>query len=441
MFAPPPEPLQEGRFQPDPVVPPPAEGALFTPCAVGPMVVPNRVWLPAMVTWLSNDAGEVTADITARYVRYARGGAGVIVLEAMGVRDVSSGPLLRIGNDRYIPGLRQLAREVHEANDVRVIPQIIDFLKIARRDPERAIRRLEARYPGCSAWSEAELQARLSPREWRDYAHGYRQQIEDLPVEEIRALPGYFAAAARRARLAGFDGVELHFAHAYTMASFLSATNGRTDEYGGSIENRCRLALEVIDAVRREVGTDFCVGCRLLGSEDVPGGTTLAEAAALSVRLARAGLDFISVSRGGRFEDAKRPAIGEAAYPYTGHSGLLCMPTRTFPEGNNLHLPSGIRTALRGAGLATPVVGAGKINSYAAAESTLRQGHAVLIGMARGLLADPDWPRRVRAGQESTVHACKYTNVCEALDRKHLPVRCQLWMKRPDGGMHPPDAW
>ncbi|GDX80004.1 hypothetical protein LBMAG42_18150 [Deltaproteobacteria bacterium] len=441
MFPPPIEPLHEGAFRPDPVLPPPSGSALFTPCAVGPLTVPNRVWLPAMVTWLSNEAGEVTPDITARYVRYARGGAGMIVLEAMGVRDVNSGPLLRIGHDRYLPGLRALARSLHETNDVRVIPQIIDFLKIARRDPARALLRLEPRYPGCSAWTEPELQERLLPRDWRDYASGYRQQIEDLSLEEIRAIPQLFADAARRARAAGFDGVELHFAHAYTMASFLSATNGRTDDYGGSLENRVRLAIEVTRVVRREVGADFCVGCRILGSDDVSGGSTLAETAWFAVALANAGLDFISVSRGGRFEDAKRPAIGEAAYPYTGNSGLLCMPTRVFPEGNNLHLPSGIRAALRRAGLPTPVVGAGKINTYAAAESALRQGHVDLVGMARGLLADPDWPNRVRGDQESSVHACKYTNVCEALDRKHLPVRCQLWMKRPDGGMHPPDAW
>ncbi len=394
-----------------------------------------------MVTWLSNDEGEVTPDVLARYVRYARGGAGMIVLEAMGVRDVNSGPLLRIGHDRAVPGLRDLAARVHAEGDVRVIPQIIDFLKIARRDPKRALDRLEGRYPGCSEWSEAELQACLTPREWRDYAWGYRQQVEDLSLAEIRALPGFFAAAAGRARQAGLDGVELHFAHAYTLASFLSATNARTDDYGGSRENRVRIAIEVVEAVRREVGKDFCVGCRLLGSEDVPGGSDLADSAWFSVALAGAGLDFISVSRGGRFEDAKRPAVGSAAYPYTGPSGLACMPTRAYPNGNNLHLPSGIRTALHEAGLHTPVVGAGKINTFTVAESAIRQGHVDLVGMARGLLADPDWPKRVIQGQECEVHACKYTNVCEALDRNHLPVRCQLWMKRPDGGMHPPEVW
>jgi len=420
-------------------LPPPDASLLFSPLQVNGVTLPNRVWLPAMVTWLSNDAGEVTDDVTRRYVRYAQGGPGMIVLEAMGIRDVASGPLLRIGHDRYVPALRDLAAKIHDAGDVRVIPQVIDFLKIARRDPARALSRLEARYPGCSAWSEDELRARLGPREWRDYAHGYRQQIEDLGRDELRALPTLFADAARRARDAGFDGVELHFAHAYTMASFLSRTNARTDEYGGSLENRARLALEVIAAVRRVVGRDFLVGCRLLGREDTDGGSEVEDAAWFAVRFAEAGLDFVSVSRGGRFEDAKRPPIGEAAYPYTGHSGLMCMPTKLYPEGYNLALPAAIRAAVRAAGLTTPVVGAGRINTYETAEGALQRGDCDIVGMARGLLADPDWPRKVRAGE--AFHLCKYTNVCEALDRKHLPVRCQLWMKRPDGGMHPPTDW
>jgi 2,4-dienoyl-CoA reductase-like NADH-dependent reductase (Old Yellow Enzyme family) len=334
--------------------------------------------------------------------------------------------------------LRELVARVHDAGPGRVFPQLIDFLKISRRDPARALARLEPRYPGCSGWTEAELEGRLAPRDWRDYAWGWRQQIEDLSVAEIRAIPGWFAQAARRAREAGFDGVELHFAHAYTLASFLSATNARTDAYGGSRENRVRLPLEVVAAVRAEVGADYTVGCRLLGSDDIPGGSTLDDAVWFATALARAGLDFISVSRGGRFEDARRPPVGQAAYPYTGPSGAACMPTREAPDGVNLPLPAGIRAGLRAAGLPTPVVGAGKINHFAVAEAALQAGQLDLVGMARGLLADPDWPKKVRAGQEDLVNHCKYTNVCEALDRKHLPVRCQLWMKGPDGGMHPP---
>src|SRR5262249_2085740 len=145
-----------------------------------------------------------------------------------------------------------------------------------------------------------------------DFRNGYRQRIEDLPLDEIQRIPDWFASAARRAREAGFDGVELHFAHAYTMASFLSVTNRRTDAYGGSLENRLRLPLEVVEAVRGAAGREFLLGCRFLGSEDILNqdgvlrGNTLADAQAIAVALARAGLDFLSVSRGGKFDDAKQ---------------------------------------------------------------------------------------------------------------------------------------
>ena len=418
----------------------PATSPLFQPLRLNQITVPNRIWLPAMVTWLSNEAGEVTPAVRDRYLRYARGGTGMIVLEAMGVRDVASGPLMRIGHDRYVPALRDLVAEMHDTADVRVVPQLIDFLKIARRNPSAALARLEARYPGCSGWSEAELEARLHPREWRDYAYGYRQQIEDLSLAEIAALPAVFAAAAARAHRAGFDGVELHFAHAYTLASFLSATNQRTDAYGGSLENRVRLPLEVIAAVRAEVGPDFTVGLRYLGRDDVAGGTELADACWFALRFCEAGVDFISVSRGGRFEDARRPKVGQAAYPYTGHSGTMCMPTRDYPDGYNLPLPAAIRASVRAAGHTVPVVGGGKINTPALAEHALTSGQVDVVAMARGLLADPDWARKVKTG-EGSVHACRYTNVCEALDRAHLPVRCQLWMKLPNGGLNAPDDW
>lgn len=424
-------------------LPSPAQSLLFSPLTLGPVTVPNRVWLPAMVTWLSNDEGEVTDDVLLRYERYARGEPGMIVLEAMGVRDVRSGPLLRISHDRYLPGLTRLAERVHGAGPALVIPQIIDFLKISVRDPVRYLSRLQPKYPqfpNLLERSEEELASILTPRELEELRFGYRQRVEDLSLQEVESLPQHFARAAVRAREAGFDGVELHFAHAYTMASFLSGRNGRRDGYGGSLEARVHLPLEVIRAVQQAVGSDFLVGLRLLGSEDIDGGTTLEEACYFAQAFARAGIHFISVSRGGKFEDARQPKVGQAAYPYTGHSGHMCMPDHTYPEGYNLHLPEGIRQAVHAAGVPVPVVAAGRINTYPLAETILQTGRADLIGMARGLLADPDWPKKVRDGV-GQVQFCKYGNVCEALDRNHLPVRCQLWMKKPVGRMHPPDEW
>ena len=271
-----------------------------------------------------------------------------------------------------------------------VVPQIIDFLKIARRQATRPfveglVRRGQA--PGDPARAtDAEIEADPlrhlgSPRLVRDLQFGYRQTIEDLSRDEVRLLPDAFAGAARRAKACGFDGVELHFAHAYTLASFLSVTNGRRDDYGGSFANRLRLPLEVIEAVRGAVGREFLVGCRYLGSEDILGqdgriqGNDLEEAKRIGVALARAGLDFLSISRGGKFDDARQPKVGEAAYPYTGHSGHTCIPRRkSDPPAANAFLAEGIRAAVRAAGFETPVVTAGKIATQAAAEAHPARG-------------------------------------------------------------------
>jgi len=424
---------------------------LFHPFPIGRngLVLPNRIWLPAMVTWRGTEDGFVTPSVREIYLRYALGGAGMIVLEAIGVRDVASGPLLRLSDDRFVPGLRALRDEMRGVSRSLVIPQIIDFLKIARRKSTREflegmVRR--GRLPErVLELSDAEFEARHeawlpSTRERRDFLHGYRQTIEELSREEIARIPRWFAAAAGRARQAGFDGVELHFAHAYTMASFLSATNTRADEYGGKLENRLRLPREVIAAVREEVGKDFLVGCRYLGSEDILGadgrihGTGLDEAARIGVELARAGLDFLSISRGGKFDDARQPRVGEAAYPYTGHSGHTCIPrTKRDPFGVNVPLAARIRAEVRAAGLRVPVVTTGKIVHLDQAEAVLREGHADLVGMARALLADPDLPRKWAAGAEDKVRLCVFCPFCEEEDHRHQVVTCTLWPKGPNG--------
>src|SRR5574340_1020195 len=162
---------------------------LMQPYRVGALTLPNRIVLTAMVTRLSGEDGRLHADIRDRYVRFARGEAGLIVLEAMAVHGAKSGPLLRIGSDEFAPGLADLARRMHDVSPSKVVPQIIHFLKIARS--------------------------------------GWRQRVSDLSREELAEIPRLYAAAAVRARGCGFDGVELHMAHAYTLSSFLSRLNVR----------------------------------------------------------------------------------------------------------------------------------------------------------------------------------------------------------------------
>ena len=215
------------------------------------------------------------------------------------------------------------------------------------------------------------------------------------------------------------------------MASFLSRLNDRADGYGGSLANRARLAVEVIGAVRDMVGDGGVVGARYLSEDCIEGGNTVEDAAYFGVAFARAGLDFLSLSRGGKFEDAKQPAVGAAAYPYTGPSGYECMPQFISddrgPFGRNVEPVHQIRQAVRGAGLQTPVVVTGGIHGFQQAEDILRAEQADIIGFARQSLADPDWFEKVRTGHGDAVRVCEYTNYCEALDQKHVPVTCKLW--------------
>ncbi len=422
-------------------------------------MLPNRIWLPAMVTWRGTEDGFVTPSVREIYTRYARGGIGMIVLEAIGIRDVNSGPLLRLSDERFVPGLSELVDEMKAVGDAVVVPQLIDFLKIARRKPTRTFMEQsvargalpEAILDLSDAAFESDLESWLpSARQRSDFRNGYRQRIEDLDRSEIQRIPDWFGAAAARARRCGFDGVELHFAHAYTMASFLSVTNARDDEYGGSFENRMRLPLEVIEAVRGAAGEPFGVGCRYLGSEDILGengeigGNTVHDAQQIGVRLARAGLDFLSISRGGKFEDALQPRVGEAAYPYTGHSGHRCIPrSRKDPFGANTRLAERIRGAVRAAGCTVPVVAAGKIATFEQADLILREERADIVGMARALLADPDLPRKWLAGRDAAVRKCVYCPFCEREDQQHRTVTCTLWPKHPSDhrGRLTPSVW
>ena len=443
-----------------------AASMLFTPLADGRLSLADRTWVPAMVPWRATDDGFVTDDVIGWYRRFAEGQPGAIVVEATGVRDIPSGPLLRIGDDRFIPGLAKLVEAVRDASGARtkLFIQIIDFLAIRRRPSrERYLREflrltpehveaLESagvvRLDGVAA-SERESAARsalcslnddqliavLTPREIEAMQFGMRERVTDTDKAHIRdlprVLPGIFAAAARRAEAAGFDGVELHYAHAYTMASFLSARNTRDDRYGGGRENRVRLPLEVFAAVRNAVTPSFAVGCRYLSEDCIDSGSTVADAEYFGVEFARAGMDFLSLSRGGKFEDAKQPKVGWAAYPYTGRSGWECMPTvlgdAAGPFGRNVEPARRIRVALRDAGLGTPVIVAGGIHTFQQAEEILRSGAADIVAAARQSLADPDWFLKMRLGHGADVRRCSFTNYCEGLDQMHKQVTCKLW--------------
>jgi len=373
---------------------------LFAPLPLKGMILPNRILVTAMVTRLSGEDGLVNQDIMDRYVRFATGEAGLIVVEATAVHRSKSGPLLRLCGDEFIPGHRELLKRMRDAGPSKVALQIIHFLKIARS--------------------------------------GWRQTVDMLSRDEIAQIVQAYGEAAARVREAGYDAVELHMAHAYTLSSFLSAKNKRRDEYGGrSLETRMRLPSEVLVRVREMVGPDFPIGIRFDGEECIKGGYGLTDSKYMALRFAQLGADYVSLSAGGKFEDAIKKE-SEPLYPYTGYSGDRTMPPASYPDGANVYLAEGIKGFVNAHGYHTPVVTTGKISTPKMAEEILRRGQADLVGFARALLADPDWPKKARLGREDTIVRCIYGNICKNLDENFQRVRCgSLW---PRDYLHAPLA-
>ena len=359
----------------------------------------NRIMMPPVVTRLATEEGKVTEELINRYLLYARGGAGIVVTEAVSIKKQKSGQLLRLSDDEFISGLKKLTNQVHQETEAKIAPQIIHFLKISRS--------------------------------------GYRQKVEDLPLEEVQEIPRLFAQAAYRARQAGFDSVELHFAHAYTMSSFLSRHNHRKDDYGGKLENRIRLAVEVVQAAREAVGNDFVLGARINGDEFTLGGNTLSHSRPIALRLAELGLDYISISAGGKFEDAIS-RTGESLDPYTGYSGNRSMPPLWMPEKVNVYLAADIKKILNLAGFYPTIITAGRIPTAQIAQKILENSEADMVAIARPILCDPFWPKKSQEGRERDIVKCVYCNKCREAEGAYEEVTCVQWKKK-DGRIQIPN--
>lgn len=370
---------------------------LFEPLNINGMVIPNRIMVPAMVTHLCREDGMANDEIINRYTAYAEGGVGLIIVEAMAIHANKSGSLLRISEDQFVPGLSELTKRIHGSSDSKVVPQIIHFMKVAKT--------------------------------------GWRQTIDALSIAQIDEIIEQFGRAAGRARDAGFDGLELHSAHAYTLSSFLSRTNPRTDEYGGTtVEGRLRLIGKVMQSVRRYVGRDFPVCVRFNAEEFIKNGYTVDESKMIAQRFAELGFDYISLSVGGKFEDAVHTP-GQVLFPYSGYSGDRCMPGIWLPRALHVHLAAEIKAHLLAQGLKTPIAIAGKLSDPEDAERALESGSTDIVGVARGLLADPAWANKVKSGRIDDIVQCDYCNVCKQLDGTHKPVICALW---PQGSLQAP---
>ncbi len=366
---------------------------LLTPINIHGMKLKNRLVFPAVVSRLANKEGYVTKDLKGRVLRIADGGVGMIVLEATSIMDRKSGNLLKLNDDKYIPGLKELVSEVHQKSKAKIGIQLIHFLKLSRS--------------------------------------GYRQTIEELSLIDIQQIVEDFKYAASRAKEAGFDFIEIHCAHAYTLSSFLSLRNKRSDDYGNNLEGRMKLVKEVLEVVKKEVGENYTVGCRINGDEFILGGSTLKQSSAIAENLAKWGMHYISISAGGKFEDGL--VFDGIVWPYSGYSGSRAMPPAYMPDGVNVYLVEEIRNVVNSYGVA--VIGAGKIPNPKYAESILDDLKADLIALGRPLICDPDWPNKTKKFEWDNIVLCKYCGGCTDNDRNFEPVVCCQW---PKGSLNAP---
>ena len=374
---------------------------LFSPLTIRSCTFPNRIMSTAAVSRLAAEDGHVTGAIAERYKRMAKGGPGAMVVEAAVVLPSKSSFNLRVSDDQLVPELRGFVNDIRTVNpDVKIGLQLIHFLKVARS--------------------------------------GWRQKVEDLKLEDIQVIPEQFASGALRAKAASFDFIELHMAHFTTLASFLSLVNKRRDQYGGDFEGRVKLPTEVVITVRKAVGTDFPVGVRINGEEFTKEGNTLLQSTRVAWRLAQMGVDYISVSAGERFEDAAPPPPNFPPFAGTGYSGSRMSPRWWNPDGVQLYLAEGVRKAVREAGYDIPIVTAGKIRTPDLAEEILEQGKADIIGMARALLCDPDWPIKAKQEGAYDIVKCAACGYCSEADERYETITCIQW---PKGALNAPSPW
>jgi 2,4-dienoyl-CoA reductase-like NADH-dependent reductase (Old Yellow Enzyme family) len=374
---------------------------LFSPIKINNLTLPNRIQRTSMVSGLATEDGHVTEDLKARYQREAKGGVGSIVVEAAVVLPSRSSYNLRISDDTFTEELKGLVDSIRQANpETKLGIQIMHFLKIARS--------------------------------------GWRQKVTDFKLEDLPVIVEQHVNAAKRAISAGFDFIELHMAHAYTLSSFLSLANGRTDEYGGALKNRMKLPTEVYEAVRSEAGKEFPLGVRINGEDFTIKGTTLLQSTQVAKKLAGLGADYISVSAGSRFEDAPPPPPDTPPDPMSGYSGHRMSPDWWFPDMTHVYLAEPIRHHVRDGGFDTPVATAGKIRTPKQAEQILSEGKADIIGVCRALLADPDWPMKAKEGQAKDIVTCTACNWCLEADSRMEKVNCSRW---PEGNLIAPSPW
>ena len=382
--------------------------SLLQPGRIGSLETRNRIVMAPMGSNFAEADGHCGERIQAYYEARAKGGVGLLTMGVCAIAfPAGTAEPFQVGvsNDDFIPGLAEVARRAHR-HGARIAMQLQHAGKTATRDLAAGrpiwVPSVPKRTPTTmmSAFTKEELGTFVG-------ALGqHKPQVRVMDKADIAQMVEWFAAAASRAQQAGFDGVELHAAHTYIIAGFLSPYyHQRDDEYGGPIENRARLLVETLQAVKRRVGADFPVWVRLDGEElRTEGGITVGDAVAAARLSVQAGADAVSMS----------------AYA-TITTGVA------FTEAPLVHQPGGLvgYAAAVKKEVPVPVIAAGRISPEMADEG-IGKGLFDFVAMGRKLLADPELPNKLAAGKAAQVRPCVYCYVCVSQIFINQRVKCAV---------------
>lgn len=316
---------------------------LLSPLQVKSMLLKNRLVLPPMASEKATERGEVTPEMIEHYVRYAKAGVGLLITEHayVAANGKVSPRMLNVSQDAMLPGLEQLAAAVHNAGG-----------KVG----------VQINHAGMAGKPEL-VGETVGPSALRHPRREEGAVARELTREEIKGLVKSYADAAGRVKRAGFDMVEIHSAHGYLVCQFNSPlSNHRTDEYGGSLEQRFTFAREVVEAVRQEVGPDYPVLFRLGADDLIPGGLTIEDSMKVAPMLVEAGVDLFDLSG------------GFGGYRADGEPGYFVYMIEALKKVVNV-----------------PLITTGGVTEGPFADQIIREGRADLVGVGRAMLADYDW--------------------------------------------------
>lgn len=344
---------------------------MFTPIRINNMWVKNRLM---MAPFLTNDAledGSIQQRQVDYYIERAKGGIGLIMVEGTYVTKARpfSPKCLGIASDQQTPALKKLVQQV-KSYGAKIAIQIGENLNVEKKKPS------------------------------------------DFTIDEVYGIINNYVDATIRVRDAGFDAVEYHVGHHYTLADFLSKrTNTRQDEFGKNLEGRMKIVVEIVERSKEKVGKDYTMMCRINGDEFIVGGNTLKDSQTLAKRLEQIGIHGLDITCDGRWDDG-----------VDGYAAKRSCPTREWPDAVNIYLAEGIKEAVR-----IPVIGGGIISHPEVGEKVLQQNKCDMVYLGRPLFRDPYWPAKAKEGRWDEILVCKFCNYCLKTVRENKRVECIGW--------------